>query len=101
MVQFAGELPRYRTLDEIEEIASVVRLRLGFDSLLSFSRYNVLIEKLPNLAPGDIYRVVPDDAMDCAARVIEELKQIQIRRSLDFHGRRGDPHSLMCLLHEV
>lgn len=101
MVQFAEKLSRYRSLEEIEEIAEGVRLRLGFDSILSFDRYNTLLENLPILVPGYSYRIVPDDAIDSAARVVGELLQIQVRRSLDFHGQRGDSHSLMCLMHEV
>src|SRR5690349_2337227 len=101
MIQFAEELVEYTTLEEIEEIAKDVRVRLGFDSILSFARYNALLEKLPDLAPGYAYRVVPDHLIDSAARVVDELRQIQARRSLDFHGKRGDPHSLMCLTHEL
>lgn len=101
MSRFEGKNQQYRTLEEIEEIAVAVRLLIGLDSVLPFLRFCFLLEKLSILAPGFSSRVISDDDLDCAAKVFPDRKEIHFRRSLFYHGRRGDPHALMCLLHEL
>ncbi len=101
MSRFEGKRQQYRTLEEMERIAVAFRRLVGLDSVLPFLRFCFLLEKLPVLAPGFSFRVVSDDDLDCAAKVIHDRKEILFRRSLSFLGRRGDPHALMCLLHEL
>jgi len=101
MSRFEGKSQQYRTLEELEGIAVTFRRLVGLDSVLPFLRFRFLLEKLSLIAPGFSFRVVPDDDLDCAAKVIPDRKEILFRSSLFYIGRRGDPHALMCLLHEL